>query len=424
MVGLLLNWGADPGIRNNDGKTPLTLAKARARKRTISLLEGAPSPLQMAVIREDLGAIEGVLANGADPNVRDASGRTALAAAVNFPEVVKRLIEAGASVDIADNEEIAPLQLAARSGNLDVVSLLIEAGADPNRVDRRGTTPLLAAAQNRHPEVGARLLDAGANPNAKNRSDESPLFHAVAHRQHDLLVALLAAGANYEAVMTNGMMALGFTVSMAERSSTEALLGAGAKVDAIDRAGRTALVIAAARGNDEIVRVLLDAGARNVAIGEGARAPLVAALEGQHASTALILLEADADPNARNHDRESVLQIASEIAAPAVVAALIERGAQRVDFAGEQALLAVMRKLERSSPRDSSMASRDSRERTSASEEGDARVPLQQRYREIATALVRAGANVNWRPEQGESAYAIAARLGLRDLVEATADPP
>jgi len=427
MVGLLLNWGADPSLKNNERRTPWDVAKAYGRRRVMELLDGAPSPLQMAVIREDLEAIDALLASGANPDRGDASGRTALATAVNFPEVVARLIEAGASIDIGDDGQITPLQLAARGGNLEVVTLLIDAGADPNHADRRGSTPLLAAAQNQHLDVGLRLLEAGADPNVKNRSDESPLFHVIAHRQEALLSGLLEAGAKQGAEMTNGMLALGFASSMGQEASVTALLDAGAGVDSTDGGGRTALVIAAERGHSEVVKLLLEAGARNARINAVARIPLIVALEGQNAETAMLLLESGADPNARNPAGESALEIAASIAEPELVAYLIEQNAHQVERAGARGLLAAMQRLERVSPGvTTALADRRgaSRGRAAESDAEESQASLNSRYREIVHALVLAGADADWKSAVGSSAREIAARLGLREILEATAEQP
>ncbi|MBW2388798.1 MAG: ankyrin repeat domain-containing protein, partial [Deltaproteobacteria bacterium] len=413
MVSMLLKWGADPGVANAEGSTPLEIAKDHKRKQTIQLLEAAPSMLQMAVRRSDLEEVEARLAAGVDPNQRDSVGRTALALAVGSAPITRMLLEAGARSEIADDRGTAPLQLAARAGHLEVLVLLLEAGADPNQSDLRGTSPLLAAAQNRQSEIGLRLLTAGADPDARNRSDESAMFHAIAQNQLELLTAILAAGATHDNVMTNGMTPLGFAVSTDDLSVTEALLNAGAAVDATDVRGRSPLTIAAGRGSLEIVARLIEAGARIEQDSANHRPLLIVALEARHESVALALFEAGAAPDSRNQRGNSALEIASAIGAADVVTVLLESNLQLQDHAKERALLAVMNKLDGLESRDS--FGRGSRTRIVP----DGRDAQEQRvrYREIALALVRAEADPDWQPDSGGSARVLAERLGMTELL-------
>jgi hypothetical protein len=226
--------------------------------------------------------------------------------------------------------------------------------------------------------------------------------------------------------MTNGMLALGFASSMGQGASVAALIDAGAGVDSTDDGGRTALVIAAERGHSEVVKLLLEAGARNARINAEARIPVIVALEGQDAETAMLLLESGADPNAKNPAGESALEIAASIAEPELVAYLIEQNAHQVELAGARGLLAAMQRLERVSPVVNALADRRgaSRGRAAESDAEESQALLNSRYREIVYALVLAGADADWKSAVGSSAREIAARLGLREILEATAEQP
>lgn len=56
------------------------------------------------------------------------------------PAIVRRLIDAGADVNVADNVGVTPLLRAAGSKETDIVRLLLEKGADPCRRENDGTT--------------------------------------------------------------------------------------------------------------------------------------------------------------------------------------------------------------------------------------------------------------------------------------------
>jgi ankyrin repeat protein len=377
----------------------------------------------MAVRREDADAVRKMLAKGIDPDQSTGGGRTALAMAVRSEEITRILLEAGASADLADDRGIAPLQHAARAGDAEIIALLLEAGADPNGRDQRGPTALLAAAQSQHGLVGRSLLDAGAMPDAANRSGESPLFYAIAQTQVDLVLALLSAGAEHENVMTNGMTALGFAASLGSEPTVQALLGAGAGANALDPRGRSPLAIAAARGNTATVELLLSAGARLATDPKSRRPHLIAALEGRHAAVALTLLEAGADPTAHNERGNTALTIAAETGSLAVVVKLHELDAHKIDAAGDRALLAVLQRIDKvgrqlSDPTDGAGARNELREEYAAK--------LAAQQRKVAKVLVMEGADLDWRPgagaETGEDARTLAARLGLTELLELSAE--
>jgi len=91
---------------------------------------------------------------------RDAADRTALlyAASGKNRSTVKVLLEAGAKVDVPDNEQNwTALMFAAAEGNMEVVKVLLEAGADPTLADVDGETSVQFASSNGHTAV-ANLL--------------------------------------------------------------------------------------------------------------------------------------------------------------------------------------------------------------------------------------------------------------------------
>ena len=84
------------------------------------------TPLHEASEAGDMEAVSLLLRLCADINAVDKDGRTALHYAVqrHFPEVIMKLISAGAKVDVEDNRRTTPLNEAKRQGYQDIVKIL------------------------------------------------------------------------------------------------------------------------------------------------------------------------------------------------------------------------------------------------------------------------------------------------------------
>ena len=110
-----------------------------------------------------------LITNGADVNVKTASGKTALMAASGngHIEVVKMLIDKGADVNAKARDGGTALMQGAYSAYIEVVKMLIANGADVNAKSGDGTTPLMDASVNGYIEVVKMLIDKGAVVNAK-----------------------------------------------------------------------------------------------------------------------------------------------------------------------------------------------------------------------------------------------------------------
>lgn len=122
IVEFLLRHGADANAANTYGKTPLNLA-----------------------VQHEYGieTVRFLLAAGARPQepLNDAAGKSGGSAA----QVVKALLDAGASVNVPNVLGTTPLHQAASYGSAEVIRVLLASGAEINARDRDGKTPLHAA---------------------------------------------------------------------------------------------------------------------------------------------------------------------------------------------------------------------------------------------------------------------------------------
>ncbi len=109
-------------------------------------------------------------------NVPDGSDPAALAqwlfdlARAGDTARVAAYVDAGAPVDMANENGDTMLMLAAYRGHPDTVRALLARGADPGRPNDRGQTPLAGAVFKAEAEVVRVLLEAGADPDAGSPS--------------------------------------------------------------------------------------------------------------------------------------------------------------------------------------------------------------------------------------------------------------
>ncbi len=108
---------------------------------------------------------------------------------------VRKLIEAGADVNVINKYGKTPLLMASRNGHTEVVKLLLQAKADVNAKDRIGSTALRNASNSGHLDIVQVLLEKGADVNAKDKKGSTALIDASNQGHNDIVEALLAKGA-------------------------------------------------------------------------------------------------------------------------------------------------------------------------------------------------------------------------------------
>ena len=150
----------------------------------------------------DAEAVRSLLEGGADPNLAQGDGFTALHAAAmeGHTGVVEALLEKGAEVGATTRiGAYTPLHLASRGGHGSVVRALLEKGADARMATTNsGTTPLhLAARAVAGEDAVAALVDHGADVNAHEGSaGQTPLMFAGAYSRTPAIQVLLKHGAD------------------------------------------------------------------------------------------------------------------------------------------------------------------------------------------------------------------------------------
>ena len=162
---------------------------------------GPDAPVADAAQRGDMQAVRELLRGGADVNVPQGDGMTALhwAAERGDAELAGLLVFAGADVRAGTRiGAYTPLHMAAEAASPEVVRVLLEAGSDPHATTTNtGSTPLHLAAGSGDPEVVRLLVEHGADVHARERAwGQTPLTFAAAYNRVEAIRALLAAGAD------------------------------------------------------------------------------------------------------------------------------------------------------------------------------------------------------------------------------------
>jgi hypothetical protein len=142
-----------------------------------------------AINQGNLARINELLSSGYDVNSRSAweGGRSALmlAAENGRTDAVKLLVERGAEVDLRDQWGRTALMYAcsyeeaSTPERLEIIKFLIDRGADVNAKTESGETALMYAAENQEAEYVKLLIDRGADVNAKDAEGDAAWAYAA-----------------------------------------------------------------------------------------------------------------------------------------------------------------------------------------------------------------------------------------------------
>jgi hypothetical protein len=267
MIRLLLSAGAD--LRDASGHS---LAAERGHGQVLgrALLDAlgrasaATGPPNSAAFQDAYLLLQ----LGADTNVTDGRGQTALQIALSWlttGPLLDALIAHGADVNHQDFEGKTVLEAACKQGNPMLVARLLARGADPNLADRDGNTPLALAAMADTRSVRL-LLARGADPNARTAPAANraiPLQYAVWNRNVESTKLLLDAGADVNAA-SSGYTPLSFAVKNNDGTLVRLLLAHGARADITEPDGGLLQVAAQSDPSGEfgIAALLTAAGAK------------------------------------------------------------------------------------------------------------------------------------------------------------------
>jgi ankyrin repeat protein len=131
------------------------------------------TPLHMALQPSDVPTSRMLIKLGA--NIDFQSWHLLLNNRRLWKELLPDFVAAGTIVEETSTFGLPPLLHAVTRDNLDAVRLMVNTGADVNVVDRAGNTALHKAVELNNPEIIILLLNNGADPKIKNMNGLTPL---------------------------------------------------------------------------------------------------------------------------------------------------------------------------------------------------------------------------------------------------------
>ncbi|KAH0603795.1 uncharacterized protein H6S33_007454 [Morchella sextelata] len=179
ILHLLLEKGANPHLRSNDGRTPLQIAVQDGNKPMVSLLlTGGANTSTRSRGPDRLTVLHEAVLNGDE-------------------EMVVLLLEAGADTSARSKSGLTVLHLAVQRKNIAIADLLLRAGVEVSARSKLGATALHLAVQHGIAKIVDLLLKAGADTSgtcSNIYTTRTILEEAVAHGNVETIRLLLKSG--------------------------------------------------------------------------------------------------------------------------------------------------------------------------------------------------------------------------------------
>ncbi|KAI4760339.1 hypothetical protein E4T52_04091 [Aureobasidium sp. EXF-3400] len=340
VVFLLSIEGVDPNSTEETGLTALSLAIFRKHFDIVHLLldfdrinvnvkgVGGETVLCLLVGRGEM--VEKLLQKGADVNMQGGYHANALqaASAEGRDKVVQMLLEHDANVNAQGGHYGNALQAAATEGHVKVVQMLLEREADFNAQGGHYGNALQAASAKGRNEVVQMLLECNADVNSQGGPYGSAL-QAASAKGHDKIVRmLLERNADVSAQGGYSGSAPGAAAKNGHDKIVQMLFDHDVDVNAQSGFYGRALREACEFGHDKIVQMLLD---RNTDVDDQSIQyrgyALQAASASGHDKIVQMLLDRNADVIVQSGQYESSLKAAIEWGHDKIVQMLLDKGA-------------------------------------------------------------------------------------------------
>lgn len=269
---------------------------------------------------------------GADVNLANDDSVSALMLAAGYGDakVCRALISAGANVNAKDDSGWTSLMWALRYGSSENAEYIMTNGADVNAKNNDGWTCLMFAARNSSGSMCKKLVEAGAEINQTRADGATALMVSCYNNEHpDVFDQLLQLGADINIPKNDGSTLLFNAIDGSNEEISLKLIESGANVNACRNDGWSPLIMAALKSSGKIAAKLIEKGADVEAKAQDGSTPLYAAALKGDIDILNLLLESGADPHQTlsiNGNPTTLLHVAATQGNDQVCAKLIELG--------------------------------------------------------------------------------------------------
>ncbi|XP_048014606.1 ankyrin repeat and SOCS box protein 15-like isoform X2 [Megalobrama amblycephala] len=250
-----------------DGETPLILATQAGLVEIVrTLLEHGASPNRINSKNES------PLLLGASVNQIYPKKWTAIheAAKVGCIDILTLLLQHGGNVSETDDHGVTPMGIAAEYAQAEALDILIHYGGDVNAQAPNGDSVLYDAAGSGNPDCIELLLQHGADPNVASLSLQLPI-HRAAYKGHYLALRMLIPITTKRALRLSGQSPIHAAADGGHVRCLELLVDKGFDVNALldthiseiyGDMRKTALYFAVSNGDVTGTELLVNAGAK------------------------------------------------------------------------------------------------------------------------------------------------------------------
>ena len=359
VVHLLIDNGTSIQQQDENGQSPLMLAASKGynaivdflieRDANVSVASKAGSALYQAMTKGFKAIAEILLLKGADPNPKEEeeeildSTPLILAVKNGFCDIVKMMLEKGATTSTKDRDGLLAIHHAGATGHVNILLLLLEYGASiqiPDKSSKKRTAIHHAVVNNQEAVLNV-LLDRGMDIDFQDGYSRTALILAVEKGYESMVSIILARGANPNIVEDSDRTALHFAADTGHQTIVELLLERSSVVNAKDRAGDTALNLAVRGRLLDVVQLLRNKGADPRIANFVDRNALQYAASMGNVALLTSLYEGESDLGMRDKQNDTLLHLATQRGKKEQVVYLLKKGAYPdcKGFNGETPLL-------------------------------------------------------------------------------------
>ena len=210
--------------------------------------------LHQAIQNENVYIVKLLLQNGADPQYRDNEGNSPLWIAVYLGniDIVSLLLTIRGDL-VGEMEGVKPLlNIAVAQPNYEIVKALLDMNADVNRMDEYGDTPLLSAIRDNdgrsesdkyeYLAIISLLVDRGAEP-IRNYAGRGPVHRSILQNNIKALELLISKSRSFleETDSFSGSTPLHLASRIGNVEIVKIILEEGPEINSTDEIGYTAL---------------------------------------------------------------------------------------------------------------------------------------------------------------------------------------